>query len=148
LSAEAHPARFLPWIYLHLATVSATEGAFERAARYVTQAEEAAGSQPSDQFSGRMHRCRAHVAAQRGDWDAAVMQLEESLHCLQRANLPVEGCRARLSLGRAYANRDQDGDRGRACEQLRAAMPLLTQIEATEELVRAKAQLERWNCRS
>jgi tetratricopeptide (TPR) repeat protein len=146
LGEETRIDRFAARTQLALAHLAAKQGAIERAATHADRAARAAGADPSDRFRGLAHRCRAHIAAQRGDWDSAVAHLEEGLHCLERAGLAVEVCETHMRLGTAYVNRDRLGDRERACGQLHAAIPVLSQIGAAEALARANAQLRAWEC--
>jgi len=129
-------------IYLDLARLNATQGEFDEAERCVKLALDAAGPKPPDLFLGLMHRCYGYLRSRQGNGDEAVMHLEESLKILEQAHLPVEVGKTRLSLGTAYADRGEEGDRERAREQLLAAMSHLSQIGAQRYLARAEAQVE------
>ncbi|UCC61498.1 MAG: tetratricopeptide repeat protein [Anaerolineae bacterium] len=142
LSRDTQHLRFAPGIYLDLARLNATQGEFDEAERCVKLALDAAGPKPPDLFLGLMHRCYGYLRGRQGNVGEAVMHLEESLKILEQAHLPVEVGKTRLSLGTAYANRGQEGDRGRAREQLLAAMSHLRQIGAQRHLARAGAQVE------
>jgi hypothetical protein len=74
--------------------------------------------------------------------------LEKCLAFLERADLSVEAGKTRLMLGSALADRGQEGDRGRACEQLLAAASVFGQIGAQWYVAQAEKQLERLGCRS
>jgi hypothetical protein len=71
-----------------------------------------------------------------------VTHLEESLERQERANLPVEVGKTRLILGTAYMSRGEEGDRGRASEQLLAALSIFQRIEAQGYLTQVRALLE------
>jgi tetratricopeptide (TPR) repeat protein len=143
LSQETQYSRFAPRVYLGMACVKAAQGEFDEARRLIGLAHDAAGPEPPDLFLGLMHRCFGHVQACCGNWDDAVTHLQESLEFLQRENLPAEVGRTCLSLGRAYASRDQEGDRGRAREHLLAAQCIFRQIEAQGYLLQVEEGLEK-----
>jgi tetratricopeptide (TPR) repeat protein len=140
LSLDTQHLRFMPQIYLGLARLHATQANFDAARKYIQLAVDAAGTEPSDVFLGLMHRCSGYLHGLRGNWDDAVAYLEESLKSLEQANLPAEVGKTRLSLGMAYANRGAENDRGRACEQLLAALSTFRQIDARGYV----AQVEEW----
>jgi len=148
LSRDTQHLQFAPRIYLDLARLNATQGEFDQAQRCVQLALDAAGSEPSDVFFGLVHRCYGYLCSRHSDWDDAVRHLEESLKLLERTNLPVEVGKTRLSLGTAYATRDEEGDRGRACEHLLAAQSMFRQIQARGYLARVDAQLRELGCQS
>ena len=143
LSQETQYSRFAPRVYLGMACVKGAQGEFDEARRLIGLAHDAAGPEPPDLFLGLMHRCFGHVQACCGNWDDAVTHLQESLEFLQRENLPAEVGRTCLSLGRAYASRDQEGDRGRAREHLLAAQCIFRQIEAQGYLLQVEEGLEK-----
>jgi tetratricopeptide (TPR) repeat protein len=142
LVRETQQSRYAPWLCLDLAHLQATEGQFGAARRYLQMAQEAAGAQPTHVFLGWMHRCRGYIQAGQGDWDAAIVALQSSLSCVEGAHLPAEIARTRLSLGVAYRKRNQEGDGGRASEQLLAALSLFRQIQAGGYLRQVQAELQ------
>jgi adenylate cyclase len=142
LARDTQSLQFAPRIYLDLARLKAARGEFDAAWRDIQAAREAAGPEPSDAFLGFTQRCYGQVHSQRGDWDDAVACLEESLRLLERANLPAEVGKTHLSLGTAYARRGQEGDTGRAREQLRAALSIFQQIEARGYLAQVETRLQ------
>jgi len=139
---ETQQFRFAPRLYLDLAHLHATQGRFEEALSCIQLALTTAGPAPSDAFLGLVHGCYGYVYDRRGNWDEAVSHLEHSLRLLERANVPSEVGRTRLSLGTAYANRNGEGDRGRACQQVLAALSVFHQIGARGYLTQAEARLE------
>jgi tetratricopeptide (TPR) repeat protein len=130
LSRDKQQLRFAPRIYLDLARLSATQGEFDEASRSIQLALETAGPEPSDEFLGLLHRCRAYLHSRRGEWGDAVVHLKASLDLLARTKLPAEEGRTRLSLGEAYVSRGAEGDGERAREQWLAALSIFRQIEA------------------
>ncbi|MGD9002504.1 MAG: tetratricopeptide repeat protein, partial [Anaerolineae bacterium] len=148
LMSNTHQSRFAPAIYLGLAQVSATQGEFSKARKRLEQALKAAGPQPSDAFVGLVHRCRGYLHSRDNNWEDAVVHLERSLRSLEPAGVPAEVGRTRLSLGTAYASRGQEGDRGRACEQLLAALSSFRQMQARGYIAEVEKRLEELGCRS
>ncbi|MBC8249384.1 MAG: tetratricopeptide repeat protein, partial [Anaerolineales bacterium] len=147
LMRDKQQFRFAPAIYLDLAQLNATRGEFDEAWRCVQLAQEAAGPEPSDAFLSLVHRCYGHLHSRSRNWDDAVSCLKQSLRLLERAGLLAEVGRTRLSLGIAYASRGEEGDRGRACEQLLAALSVFQQIEAEGYLTRVEMWLRELECR-
>lgn len=133
--------RFAPRIYLDLARLCTTEGQHDRAQGHILQAVDAAGPGPPHLFLGHLHGCRGYMHACLDEWDAAIEQLEKGLDYMRRAELIVQEAQARLDLGTAYANRGQEGDRGRAHEHLRAALATFRRIEAKRFVAMARVQL-------
>jgi len=148
LSRDTQNLRFTTRIYLSLAHLNSTEGEFDEARRYVELAIETAGPEPSDAFLGLVHRCNGYLHGRRSNWSEAVAYLEESLKLLERTDLPVEVGKTLLSLGIAYANRDEGDDRGRACEHLNAALSIFRQTQAQGYLAQVEVWLEDLGCRS
>ncbi len=146
LSQETQHLRFAPQIYLCMARLDAREGQFDKAQAKAQLALEYAGREPSDGFLGLWHRCCGILHSLEGRWEDAVSHLERSLEFLERANLPAEVGKTRLELGAAYANRGQEGDRGRACEQLLAAQETFHQIRARPYLAQAEMQIAELAC--
>lgn len=147
-SRDTQLLRFAAGIYLDLARLNATQCEFGEAQKYIQLALDAAGSEPSDAFLGLMHHCYGYLYSRRSNWDDAVMHLEESLKFLEQANLPAEVGKTCLSLGTAYASRGEEGDRGRACEQLLAALSTFQQIQAGGYLAQVEVQLKDLGCQS
>jgi class 3 adenylate cyclase/tetratricopeptide (TPR) repeat protein len=147
LMRETQQLRFAPAIYLGMAQLAATQGEPREARNYLGQVLEAAGSQPSDALVGLVHRCRGHIHSRDKNWKEAVGHLETSLGFLEQANLPAEVARTRLGLGIAYAGRGQAGDRGRACEQLLAALSSFGQLQARGYVAEVEKWLEELGCR-
>ena len=137
LSQETQYSRFAPRIYLGIARVSATQGNADESRRFLEMARAAAGAEPSDGLLGLLHRCQGHLCACCGDWDGAIMRFEKGLDFLRRENLQAEMGKTCLSLGTAYASRNQEGDRGRARERLLAAQAIFHRIEAQGYLAQA-----------
>jgi len=148
LSRDTQHLQFMPQIYLNLARLDTSQGQFDEAQKYIELALDVAGPEPSDVFLGFIHHCYGHLHSRRSNWNDATAHLEESLRLLERARLPVEVGKTRLSLGTAYASRDEEGDRGRACEQLLAALLIFQKIGARGYLVPVQVQLEELGCRS
>jgi tetratricopeptide (TPR) repeat protein len=146
LMRETQQSRFAPAICLALAQVSATRGELREARKYLGQALEAAGSEASDAFLGLVHRCQGYLQGCGNNWTDALAHLERSLTLLESANLPVEVGRTCLSLGTAYANRGQEGDRGRACEHLIAALSIFEQMGAQGYVAQVQMRLEESGC--
>jgi class 3 adenylate cyclase/tetratricopeptide (TPR) repeat protein len=142
LVRETQQSRFAPWLYLDLAHLEATDGQFGPAVRYLQMAQQAAGAQPTQVFLGWMHRCQGYIQARQGDWDAAISSLQSSLGYLEGTHFPAEIARTRLSLGIAYRKRNQEGDGGRASEQLLAALSLFRQIQAGGYVRQVQAELQ------
>jgi tetratricopeptide (TPR) repeat protein len=138
---ETKHLRFAPQIYLNLASLRTTQGESDEARRYAELALDAAGTEPSEVFLGRWHRCRGNIRFRCEDWDGAVADLEDSLRLLERAQVPAQVGKTCLSLGMGYIRRGQEGDRGRAREQLHAALSIFRQIQAAGYLARAEACL-------
>jgi tetratricopeptide (TPR) repeat protein len=137
---------FAPRTYLDLARLSATQGEFDEASRYIRLAQETAGPEPSDAFLGLLHRCRACLHSRRGEWGDAVAQLEASLGFLARTRLPAEVGRTRLRLGEAYASRGAEGDRARAREQWLGALSVFREIKARGYVAQVEARLAEIGC--
>jgi DNA-binding SARP family transcriptional activator len=146
LSKQTQHLRFAPQIYLCWARLNATQGRVDKAQASIRLALEYAGRDPSDGFLGLLHRCQGYVHSLQNNWDEAVVCLEDSLKFLERTNLPAELGKTCLDLGTAYANRDEEGDRGRACEQLLAAQAIFQQIDAQAYLARVEARLMEVGC--
>ncbi len=142
LSRDTQHLGFAPQIYLDLARLHVTQAKFDEARKYIQSALDASGPEPSDVFLGLMHHCYGYLHSRRSNWDDAVAYLEESLKSLERANLPAEVGKTRLSLGTAYANRGAEGDRGRACEQLLAALSIFRQIDARGYVAQVEERLK------
>ena len=142
LSLETQHLRFTARICLGMACLHVTSSEFDKAMIYIQLASDAAGPEPSQVFRGLLYHCHGYLHSRRRNWDDAVAHLEKSLQLLEQANLPVKVAQTRHSLGVAYANRDQKGDRGRACEQLSAALSLFRQIKAHTYLAQVQAQLD------
>jgi class 3 adenylate cyclase/tetratricopeptide (TPR) repeat protein len=145
-SRDTELLRFAAGTYLDLGCLNAAQGEFDEAERYLEMALEAAGPEPSDAFLGLLHRCCGQLQSRRGDWEEAVDHLERSLEFLERTNLLADVGKTRLSLGAAYESRDDEGDRGQACEQLLAAMSIFRQIEARGYLAQAEVRVEELRC--
>jgi tetratricopeptide (TPR) repeat protein len=148
LMRNTQQSRFAPAIYLGLAQLAATQGDPGEARKRLEQALKAAGPEPSGAFLGLVHRCRGYVHGRDNNWKGAVVHLERSLGLLESTNLPAEVGRTRLSLGTAYASRGQEGDRGRACEQLLAALSSFRQMQARGYVAEVEKRLEELGCRS
>jgi tetratricopeptide (TPR) repeat protein len=142
-SRETSHWRFAPRIYLDLARLCATEDRRDQAQRHIGQAAEIAGPDPANLFRGHLHGCHGYLYARDGDWNATIEQLEKSLACLERADLTAQVAQVRLELGKAYVNRGQEGDRGRAHEHLREALATFRRIEARRFMAMARVQLAR-----
>jgi class 3 adenylate cyclase/tetratricopeptide (TPR) repeat protein len=146
LMAETQQFRFGPVIRLGLARVSANQGEFSEARRHLGQALDAAGAEPSDAFMGLLHLTRGHVHSRCGEWKDAVAELEKSLALLVSPGLPVEVGRAHMYLGTAYAHRRHEGDRGRACEHLLAALSIFEGMGAQGYVAHLQMQLGKVGC--
>jgi len=142
LSEETQYSRFMPRIGLGMACIRATQGDIDEGRRLLRMAQEAAGAEPPDGFLGLLQRCYGHLDASCGRWEDAVTHLQESLEFLRKENLTAEMAKTRLSLGTAYASRDQEGDRGRAREQLLAAQSIFQKIGAQGYLLQVEGALE------
>ncbi len=147
-SKETQHLQFEARIYLGLAHLCVTQGEFDEARRYVQAALDCAGPDPSDVFLGLVHRCYGYLHRRRSNWGDAIAHLEKSLRLLEGAKFPAEEGKTRLSLGTAYASRGEEGDRGRACEQLLAALSIFRQIEARGRLAQVEVQLKEMDCES
>ncbi len=148
LMTDTEQSRFAPAIYLDLAQLAATQGHLGEAHDLLQQALMAAGPEPPGAFVGLVHRCHGYVHSCDDNWEDAVAHLESSLRFLEPANLPAEVGRTRLSLGVAYASRGLGGDRGRACEQLLAALSLFQQMKARGYVAAVEKSLEELGCRN
>ncbi len=146
LSREMQYLHFAPRAHLSLACLCATEGDFDEAWRWVRLAEERAGPQPSDLFTGLLHQCQGYLYHWVSEWGQAVAHLEQCLGFLERAKLPAEVAKTRLSLGAAYASRGEEGDKGRACEQLFAALSTFRRIGAAAYVNQVEATLAEMGC--
>ena len=146
LSRDTQHLRFAAGICLDLGRLNATQGDFDEALKYIELALDAAGPEPSDAFLGLMHRCYGDLHGYRNNWDDAAAHLEESLMFLERAKLPAEVGKTRLGLGAAYASRGEEDDRGRACEQLLAALLIFRQIAARGYVSEVEARLRQLGC--
>ena len=146
VSRDTQHLRFLPGVYLNLAHLSVAQGRCDEAGRYIKQALDAAGPKPSDAFLGIMHRCQGTLHGQRGNWNDAVVHLQDSLTLLERVRIPAEVSKTCVSLGTAYASRNDEGDRGRACEQLLAALAIFQRIGAQGYLTEVEARLRKVGC--
>jgi tetratricopeptide (TPR) repeat protein len=143
---ETQQFRFAPRIYLDLASLNAAQDAYDEAQECIRLAQEAAGEHPSDAFLGLMHACSGKLDARRGQWDDAVAHFERSTGFLQQAHLLGEVAKTNLRLGMAYLSRGREGDRGRACEQLLAALSLFRQMQARGYLAWVRARLDELGC--
>jgi len=147
-SLKIQLTRYLPRIYLDLAHFRATQGKFDEALKYVDLAVESAESEPSDLFFGLVQHCLGYVHSCLGDWDSAVECLEKGLEVLKQTDCPVEVAKTRLTLGIAYENRNLEGDKERACEQLSSALATCQQIEARGYSAQAEAHMQALACRT
>jgi class 3 adenylate cyclase/tetratricopeptide (TPR) repeat protein len=147
LMKETEQLQFAPRLHLDLACLCANEGRYHEARDCIRKAREAAGAGPSDAFLGPMHACLGHLGALQGEWNGAVTHLEKSLRHLERAHLLGEVAKTHLSLGRALGSREREGDRGRACKQLLAALSLFRQMKARGYVAEVDRHLERLGCR-
>jgi tetratricopeptide (TPR) repeat protein len=145
---ETGQFRFAPRLYLDLASLNATQGMYDEARECIRLAQEAAGEKPPDAFLGVMHACRGHLDGRRGDWDDAVAHLEKSIGYLEHAHLLGEEAKSHLGLAVAYESRGLEGDRGRACGQLLAALSLFQRIQARGHVAEVEARLEELGCRN
>jgi class 3 adenylate cyclase/tetratricopeptide (TPR) repeat protein len=137
---ETHHLRFGADLYLDLAHLKATVGSLDEAERCVARAVKQAGPGASPAFRAVLHRCRGYLAARRGRWERAVVELEESLRLLGQDGVPfpVEEGRTRLELAAAYAGRGESEDAALSQQELQAARALFERVGATGYLERLK----------
>lgn len=146
LSRDTQHLRFAARIYVDMACLKAAQGDFDEAWKHVQLAVDSAGPEPSDAFLGSTHRCYGYLHSRRSDWNDAVAHLEKGVKFFERANLPAEVGKTRLSLGAAYAGCGQEGDRERACGHLHAALSIFRQIGARGYLAQAESWLGKMEC--
>jgi len=150
LSWDTQHLRFVPGIYLNLARLSVTQSRCDEARGCIELALAAAGPEPSEPFLGIVHRCYGDLHRCRRDWDDAVMHLEDSWAFLERAEIPAEVGKTRLSLGIAYAERyaerHEEGDRGHACEQLIGALAIFRRMQARGYVTEVEVRLRELGC--
>jgi tetratricopeptide (TPR) repeat protein len=142
LMRETEQFRFAPRTYLALASLSAAQAKHDEAEECIRLAQEAAGEGPSHAFLGLLHGCSGDLSGRRGRWDEAVAHFERSIGFLEKAHLLGEVAKTRLSLAIAHGSRGLEGDRGRAQEQLLAALSLFQQIRARAYIAEVETRLE------
>ncbi len=89
-------------------------------------------------------RCRAQVAAARGDLDLAAAEIEEALELHDRVTVPFDLARTLLTLGRLQRRRKQ---RKSARESLGRALGIFEELGAPLWAAKARDELERTHLR-
>jgi DNA-binding CsgD family transcriptional regulator len=115
-------------------------GRHEEAEAQLAELEQLGESLDRDWARAVACRCRALLAASRGDLDAAYEALERGLALRERVGQPFEHARTLLALG---STQRRDRKKAPARESLAAALAIFEQLGAAVWAERARAELSR-----
>ncbi len=145
LCQETRHHRFQVGLLLDLANLAAGEGEEDRCLQLIELVEDAAGPTPPAPVVREILRVRGRLALRQENWNCAVEALETSFD--NEAREGVASCaNARYLLAQAYAGRLQDGDRAKACRQLRAAGRAYRRMDASSRLADVQQLRHRVEC--